>query len=104
MSFSLIGCAIAVELERTARDTFLRERQLRQLNLNLEDSQDEMQVKTAALVAVKEDLRSRAEQENINKSKFLADAAHDLRQPLQGLSGFLEAAEVVTAQPGMRLR
>ena len=41
---------------------------------------------------MKDQLRLKAEEENANKSKFMADAAHDLRQPMQALSNFLEAA------------
>jgi signal transduction histidine kinase/CheY-like chemotaxis protein len=106
-SFALLGYAISVELERTARRSFLRERQLvrskasiaaknaelNRLNSDLEDSQAEMQTKTAALVAIKEEMRLRAERDNLNKSKFLAAAAHDLRQPVQALSHYLEAAD-----------
>ena len=98
VTFSMIGYAIAVELDRTARSTFARERELNVTNVSLKEAQEEMQIKTAALVSIKETLRLRAEQENRNKSKFLADAAHDLRQPLQGLANFLEAAELSLAQ------
>ena len=106
ISFAVIGCAIAVELERTAREAYSRERQLaisnqsiktkntelEQLNNALEESKRDMEVKTAALVAVKEEARLAAERSNLNKSQFLADAAHDLRQPMQALSNLLEAA------------
>jgi signal transduction histidine kinase/CheY-like chemotaxis protein len=106
-SFAIIGCAIVVELERTARDAYSRERQLaisnqsvkikntelEQLNSALEDSKRDMEVKTAALVAVKEEARFAAERSNLNKSQFLAAAAHDLRQPMQALSNLLEAAQ-----------
>jgi signal transduction histidine kinase/CheY-like chemotaxis protein len=106
-SFALIGCAIVVELERTARDAYARERQLtlsndaittknaqlEELNGALEDSKRDTEVKTAALVTMKEEARLAAEQANLNKSKFLADAAHDLRQPMQALSNLLEAAQ-----------
>ena len=106
-SFAVIGCAIVVELERTARDAYSRERQLavsnqsikttntelERLNGALEDSKRDMEAKTAALVAIKEDARSAAERSNRNKSQFLADAAHDLRQPMQALSNLLEAAQ-----------
>ena len=106
-SFAVIGCAIVVELERTARDAYARERQLavsnqsiktknaelEQLNSALEDSKRDMEVKTAALVAIKEEARLAAERSNLNKSQFLAAAAHDLRQPMQALSNLLEAAQ-----------
>jgi signal transduction histidine kinase len=67
--------------------------ELIKLNAGLRQSQADTRVKTAALIAMKEKLRLRAERENVNKSKFLADAAHDLRQPMQALSNYLEAAD-----------
>lgn len=91
-SFSVIGCAVAVELERSARDAFTRERQLSDRNARLEASQQETRIKTAALVTAKDELRALAERQNVAKSKFLADAAHDLRQPMQALSNLLGAA------------
>jgi signal transduction histidine kinase len=51
---------------------------------------------------MKEDLRLRAERENVNKSKFLADAAHDLRQPMQALSNYLEAADSAAQRSDVR--
>ncbi len=91
-SFSVIGCAVAVELERGARDAFLRERELYDRNARLEASQEETRTKTAALVKAKDTLRALAEGQNVAKSKFLADAAHDLRQPMQALTNLLGAA------------
>ncbi|MEA3029874.1 MAG: two-component system, sensor histidine kinase [Sphingomonadales bacterium] len=91
-SFSLVGCAVAVELERTARDAFTRERQLTDRNARLETAQRETRAKTSALVKAKDALRALAEQQNVAKSKFLADAAHDLRQPMQALTNLLGAA------------
>lgn len=106
LSFALVGCAVAVELERTARTAFLRERELlkasqelseqnselAELNNALQEAEKNTIIKTEALVAAKEDLRKLAEQRNIEKSKFLADAAHDLRQPMQALSNLMDAA------------
>ncbi len=91
-SFSVIGCVVAVELERGARDAFLRERELSDRNARLEASQQETRTKTAALVKAKDELRALAERQNVAKSKFLADAAHDLRQPMQALTNLLGAA------------
>jgi two-component system, sensor histidine kinase len=91
-SFSLIGCAVAVELERTARDAFTRERVLSDRNVRLETAQRETRAKTSALVKAKDELRALAEQQNVAKSRFLADAAHDLRQPMQALTNLLGAA------------
>src|ERR1700688_1232586 len=112
ISFAIIGCAIVVELERTARHAFFRERdlsfsnnsiktknmELNFLNSALENSKRDMEVKTVALVAVKEEARLIAERSNHSKSQFLADAAHDLRQPMQALSNLLEAAQHATGR------
>ena len=91
-SFSLIGCAVAVELERSGREAFLRERQLSDRNARLAASRRDIRAKTSALVKAKDELRSLAERQNVAKSRFLADAAHDLRQPMQALTNLLGAA------------
>ncbi len=106
VAFGVIGCVVSAELERTARKAFIRERQLEEageemarknlelesLNIALRRSERETQERAAVLVAMKEELRSLAEQRNLDKSKFLADAAHDLSQPLQSLAGYLAVA------------
>ena len=92
LSFSLIGCAVAVELERSARDAFARERLLEDRNARLEASERDTKAKTAALIKAKDELRALAERQNVAKSRFLADAAHDLRQPMQALTSLLGAA------------
>lgn len=97
-SFSVIGCAVAVELERTARAAFTRERALGDRNARLETAQRETRAKTAALVKAKDELRALAEQQNVAKSRFLADAAHDLRQPMQALTNLLGAARHALGQ------
>lgn len=97
-SFSLIGCVVAVELERSARDAFARESQLSDRNERLEAARDETRVKTDALVRAKDELRALAERQNAAKSKFLADAAHDLRQPMQALTNLLGAARHALGQ------
>ncbi len=98
LSFSLIGCAVAVELERSARDAFARESQLSDRNERLEAAREETRVKTEALVRAKDELRALAERQNAAKSKFLADAAHDLRQPMQALTNLLGAARHALGQ------
>jgi signal transduction histidine kinase len=92
VSFASIGCAVAVERERAARDVFSRERELEALNDALRASERDTQAKTAALVKAKDELRALAERQNVAKSKFLADAAHDLRQPMQALTTLLAAS------------
>lgn len=98
ISFSAVGCAVAVELERTARAAFTRERALSDRNARMEIAQRETRAKTSALVKAKDELRALAEQQNIAKSKFLADAAHDLRQPMQALTNLLGAARHALGQ------
>jgi signal transduction histidine kinase/CheY-like chemotaxis protein len=71
---------------------FARERELEALNGALRESERDTQAKTAALVKAKDELRTLAEQQNVAKSKFLADAAHDLRQPMQALTTLLAAS------------
>ncbi len=97
-SFSVVGCTIAVALERAARDAFTRERALSDRNQRLETAQRETRAKTSALVKAKDELRALAEQQNIAKSRFLADAAHDLRQPMQAMTNLLGAARHALGQ------
>jgi signal transduction histidine kinase len=101
VSFAAIGCAVAVERERAAREVFARERELGTVNQALRDSERETQAKTAALIKAKDELRTLAEQQNVAKSKFLADAAHDLRQPMQALTTLLAAARHAIEQGDM---
>lgn len=98
LSFSLIGCVIAVELERSEREAFVRERALSDRNARLESARAETRTKTQALVRAKDELRGLAERQNEAKSKFLADAAHDLRQPMQALTNLLGAASHAIGQ------
>lgn len=101
ISFILVGLVIAIELERTARTTFLREQRIREVgtvlsrtNNDLVEAQREAAARTEALIGAKDEMRALAEQQNRDKSRFLASAAHDLRQPMQALSNLLEAAEI----------
>lgn len=50
------------------------------------------------LIRAKEDSRRQAQLQNRNKSKFVADAAHDLRQPMQAIGNLLEAAQHAIAR------
>lgn len=92
-SFMLVGAAITALLEREARAAFVRERQMADANAALVESRRDLETKSLALVAAKEDLRALAEQQNQNKSKFLADAAHDLSQPVHAVSLLIESAK-----------
>lgn len=85
LSFIIIGCGISVELERTARQSFWRE-------IKLEEAHKETRVKTEAILKLKDDATSIIEQKNRDKSEFIARASHDLKQPMQAVDSFLEAA------------
>lgn len=98
-SFMITGTAIAVQLERSAREGFSREQRLSvvrneitKTNAALVEAQRETAAKTDALLAAKDAVREAVEQKNRDKSRFLASAAHDLRQPMQALSNLLEAS------------
>ena len=82
-----------------------RTHELERLNVSLINQERETQAKTAALVALEEEMRLQAEQDNAAKSKFLAEAAHDLRQPMQALANLLEAAQRALAalDPGQSM-
>ena len=44
------------------------------------------------IIREKEESRRKAHKNNLDKSKFIADAAHDLRQPMQAIGNLLEAS------------
>jgi signal transduction histidine kinase len=77
---------IALEQERTARNTFLRETDLQRVK-------EETNSNAAALLALKEQSRQQAEQQNRDKSKFMANAAHDLRNVMQPVDNFLDVSQ-----------
>lgn len=96
LTISIIGYGIGVQFERAERQTFANERKLQSINDALaqrnqeverlkRDSESHMQ----ALLDMQSSLWAEAEQRNRDKSKFLASAVHDLRQPLQAISNAL---------------
>ena len=95
---AFVGYATATQRERAARLAFERERRLASANLAQAQSRRDLEERTAALVAAKEDLRALAERRNQEKSKFLADAAHDLSQPTHAVSLLIEAARHAVAR------
>ena len=97
-STMIIGYAIACQLERDARATFLRERELERSNQTLIGARRDVENKTLALISAKEELRTSAERANLEKSKFLADAVHDLSQPAQAVSLLAESARLALAR------
>ncbi|GJH30185.1 hybrid sensor histidine kinase/response regulator [Caballeronia novacaledonica] len=95
ISFIGIGSVVAIELERTSRTDFRRQRQLeiarmqeeksnaelKSLNSALAESKRDLENRTDALVRSVEDRRKLAESSNKEKSYFIAAAIHDVRQP-----------------------
>ncbi|MHB9841913.1 hybrid sensor histidine kinase/response regulator [Paraburkholderia terrae] len=95
ISFVAIGSVVAIELERTSRTDFTRQRQLdiarmqeerdnaelKSLNSALAESKRDLENRTDALVRSVEDRRKLAETSNKEKSYFIAAAIHDVRQP-----------------------
>jgi len=97
LSICLIGFGICVKFERYARQQFDSESRIAaanealvQQNALLERSRETNRIKSRALLTAKEEQRERAVRASQDKSKFLASAAHDLRQPMFGLSLSLE--------------
>ena len=93
-----IGSAIAVLLfslalahrlleERRHQTTAAR---MRQMNESLEAAMRAEQERSRSLLEFKDRLRREAERRDQDKSRFLADAVHDLRQPLQAIGNALD--------------
>ena len=97
-SSMIVGYAICCQLERDARAAFHRERELDNSNRTLVQARRDIENKTLALIAAKEELRTSAERANLEKSKFLADAVHDLSQPTQAVSLLAESARLALAR------
>ncbi|HEX7641413.1 MAG TPA: ATP-binding protein [Burkholderiaceae bacterium] len=79
-----------LEEEKKTQEEELRNKNLERLLVVL----SAVVVALIAFVAVreKEKLRREAHKANLDKSQFLANAAHDLRQPMQAIGNLLEAA------------
>ncbi len=85
--FSLVGCVVTLGFERSARTNFLREQELRQARSEIARNADQLMI-----------LKDQAQQQNRDKSKFLADAAHDVRNVMQPVSLFLDASDLALTQ------
>ncbi|NRF68397.1 HAMP domain-containing histidine kinase [Aquincola sp. S2] len=88
----LICHSICVRLELYERERFTREGLLERAVDDERHARRDVEQATELLVLQKERERSAALQANRAKSKFLAEAAHDLRQPMQALGNYLDAA------------
>ncbi|QBE64653.1 ATP-binding response regulator [Pseudoduganella lutea] len=95
-----IGLGMSIKLERNARRQFQQECELSQMNARLgrrnaqlADEKEENQIKAQALIRLKDEQRSQALRASQETARFLAAAAHDLRQPMFGLGLALEAMQ-----------
>jgi len=80
-------------MEVTARSPELRELQsmVNQMSESLRSYQQDMEAKVHAITAELEHRKKEAEQANLAKSRFLAAASHDLRQPMHAISLYVES-------------
>ena len=84
-------------------DRFVRTlRQYEALNIELESRVAEKSRALEIEAARQADLRHEAENANLSKSRFLAAASHDLRQPLHALGLFASALDERVKDPGGR--
>jgi signal transduction histidine kinase len=106
VNMAIVGHGVCVHAERVSRERYAAERELASVNSELSDanvelarkndelevSRKDQEVKTNALLALKEQQMLAAETASRDKSNFLAAATHDLRQPMHALNLFLQAA------------
>ncbi|MBN3763861.1 hybrid sensor histidine kinase/response regulator [Burkholderia sp. Ac-20365] len=106
LNVALLGYSVNVSEERHVRDRFVAVRLLANSNdalqganaelakkhQDLERARRDQQDRSDALITLREQQREDAERSSQAKSRFLAAAAHDLRQPMHALNLFLAAA------------
>jgi signal transduction histidine kinase/CheY-like chemotaxis protein len=80
--FTLVGYLISLEQERAARYTFLHEHDLQQAHDTIKKSAE-------AIISLQVNARLQAQQQSHDKSNFIANAAHDLRNVMQPIGIFL---------------
>jgi two-component system, sensor histidine kinase len=107
MNVALLGHSVNVSAERHVRDRYIAVQalahsnealqranvELAQKHHDLERARRDQQTRSEALIALREQQREDAERASRAKSRFLAAAAHDLRQPMHALNLFLAAAD-----------
>lgn len=84
---------VGARMEVTARSPELRELQImvNEMSESLRSYQQDMEAKVRTVTAELEQRKMEAEQANLAKSKFLAVASHDLRQPIHAISLYVES-------------
>ncbi|WP_052392044.1 hybrid sensor histidine kinase/response regulator [Paraburkholderia bannensis] len=111
LNVAVLGHSVNVNAERHVRERYIAVQALAHSNGalqvanaalaqkhdDLEVARRDQQVRSDALIALREQQREAAEQASRAKSRFLAAAAHDLRQPMHALNLFLAAADEALA-------
>lgn len=107
LNVAVLGHSVNVNAERHVRERYVAVQALAHSNGalqsanaalaqkhdDLELARRDQQIRSDALIALREQQREAAEQASRAKSRFLAAAAHDLRQPMHALNLFLAAAD-----------
>lgn len=83
-------------MEVTAHSPELRELQasVNLMSESLRSYQQDMEAKIGLVIAELENKRQEAEQANLAKSRFLAAASHDLRQPMHAIGLYVECLKL----------
>lgn len=89
--FSVIGYLMSLQQERAVRESFSREQHLKQAREATKRNAEE-------LLLLKEHSRRQAEQQNQDKSKFIVNAAHDLRNIMQPVENFLAVSQIALSR------
>jgi signal transduction histidine kinase/CheY-like chemotaxis protein len=100
VNLAVIGLGMCIKLERNARRQFQQECELSDMNVQLGKrnaqlaaEKEENHIKAQALIRLKDEQRTQALQASQETARFLAAAAHDLRQPMFSLGLALEAMQ-----------
>jgi signal transduction histidine kinase/CheY-like chemotaxis protein len=75
-----------------AKHAYSSQVQAEQLARQLQDIQQDADSRTAALIKARDEVRQMLERRSAAKSRFIAEAAHDLRQPMQAMGDLLQAS------------
>ncbi|WP_322044179.1 hybrid sensor histidine kinase/response regulator [Paraburkholderia sp. J67] len=93
LNVAVLGHSVNVNAERHVRERYVAVQALAQKHDDLELARRDQQIRSDALIALREQQREAAERASRAKSRFMAAAAHDLRQPMHALNLFLAAAD-----------